>query len=131
MLMVAKWTCLTNHARLPCIAHDPGCACATLRPAWASPSAPPTASVTGLAEAGHIVKHKDGRRNRCQIQAHLPLPEPARRERAVRCAALRHLEQAASIKPGTRHPAQPLGPHHRHLRGGARRGGRAPGAGVA
>jgi hypothetical protein len=84
MLMVANWTFLTNHARvLLCIAYDPGCACATSRPAWASPSAPPTASVTDLAEAGYIVKHKDGRRNRYQIQAHLPLPEPTRRERTV------------------------------------------------
>jgi hypothetical protein len=30
-----------------------------------------------------VVKQKDGRRNRYQIQAHLPLPEPASRERAV------------------------------------------------
>jgi hypothetical protein len=37
--------------------------------------------VTGLAEAGYIVKQKNGRRNRDQIQAHLPLPEPASRER--------------------------------------------------
>jgi hypothetical protein len=36
-------------------------------------------------------------RNRYQIQAHLPLPEPNRRERAVRYAALRHPEHAASI----------------------------------
>jgi uncharacterized membrane protein len=35
--------------------------------------------VTDLAEAGYIVKQKDGRRNRYQIQAHLPLPEPASR----------------------------------------------------
>ncbi len=39
--------------------------------------------VTELAEAGYVVKQKDGRRNRYQIQAHLPLPEPARRERTV------------------------------------------------
>jgi hypothetical protein len=39
--------------------------------------------VTGLAAAGYIVKHKEGRRNRYQIQAHLPLPEPTRRKRTV------------------------------------------------
>src|SRR5258708_11516879 len=61
----------------------PGGALATSRPAWALPGAPPRASVTDLAEAGYIVKHKDGRRNRYQIQAHLPLPEPTRRERAA------------------------------------------------
>jgi hypothetical protein len=33
--------------------------------------------VTDLTAAGYVVKQKDGRRNRYQIQAHLPLPEPA------------------------------------------------------
>ncbi len=30
-----------------------------------------------------MVKEKDGRRNRYRIQAHLPLPEPAARQRTV------------------------------------------------
>jgi hypothetical protein len=30
-----------------------------------------------------IIKHKHGRRNRYQIQAHLPLPEPASQESAI------------------------------------------------
>jgi hypothetical protein len=38
--------------------------------------------ITDLVEAGYVVK-KDGRRNRYDIQAHLPLPDPASRERAV------------------------------------------------
>ena len=33
--------------------------------------------VTDLAQAGYIVKQKDGRRNRYQIQAHLPMRESA------------------------------------------------------
>jgi hypothetical protein len=36
-----------------------------------------------LTQAGYIVKQKDGRRNRYQIQAHLPLPEPTSRERTL------------------------------------------------
>jgi hypothetical protein len=39
--------------------------------------------VTDLAKAGYVSKHRDGRRNRYQIQAHLPLPEPTSRERTV------------------------------------------------
>ena len=39
--------------------------------------------VTDLAEAGYGVKQKTGRRNRYQIQAHLPLPEPSSQERTV------------------------------------------------
>ena len=82
--MVANWTFLTNHARvLLCIAHDPG---ARLRDIAASAGITERAAygiVTDLTAAGYIVKHKDGRRNRYQIQAHLPLPEPTRRERTV------------------------------------------------
>ena len=39
--------------------------------------------MTDLTEAGYLVKQKAGRRNRYHIQAHLPLPEPATRERTV------------------------------------------------
>ncbi|HEX9356376.1 MAG TPA: winged helix-turn-helix domain-containing protein [Streptosporangiaceae bacterium] len=81
---MANWTFLTNHARaLLCIAHDPG---ARLRDIAASLGITERSAygiVADLAEAGYIVKHKDGRRNRYQIQAHLPLPEPTRRERTV------------------------------------------------
>lgn len=34
-------------------------------------------TVTGLTAAGYIVEKKDGRRNRYQVQAQLPLPEPS------------------------------------------------------
>jgi len=36
--------------------------------------------VTDRTEAGDVVKHQDGRRNRCQIQAHVPLYETGSRE---------------------------------------------------
>ncbi len=39
--------------------------------------------VTDLATAGYVLKQKDGRRNRYQIQAHLPLPEPTSQEPAI------------------------------------------------
>ena len=39
--------------------------------------------VTDLTAAGYAAKQKDGRRNRYQIQAHLPLPEPASQEPAI------------------------------------------------
>jgi hypothetical protein len=81
---VANWSFLTNHARvLLCIAHDPG---ARLRDIAASLGITERSAfgiVTDLAEAGYVVKQKDGRRNRYQIQAHLPLPEPASQEPAI------------------------------------------------
>ena len=81
---MADWGFLTNHARvLLCIAHDPG---ARLRDIAASLGITERSAhgiITDLAEAGYVVKQKDGRRNRYQIQAHLPLPEPGTREPAV------------------------------------------------
>ena len=39
--------------------------------------------VTDLAAAGYVVKQKHGRRNGCQIQAYLSLPEPVSHEPAI------------------------------------------------
>jgi len=39
--------------------------------------------VTDLTAAGYVLKHRDGRRNRYEIQAHLPLPEPGSRAPAI------------------------------------------------
>ncbi len=39
--------------------------------------------VADLTQAGYVAKLKDGRRNRYQIQTHLPLPEPASRQRTI------------------------------------------------
>jgi len=39
--------------------------------------------VTDLVDAGYIKKTKEGRRNRYEVQAHMPLPEPTSRERAI------------------------------------------------
>ena len=40
-------------------------------------------TVTDLAEVGYLIRHKDGRRNRYQIQAHLPAPGPGTRDPAI------------------------------------------------
>lgn len=82
--MVTSWSFLTNHARvLLCVAHDPG---ARLRDIAASLDITERSAfgiITDLVEAGYVVKEKNGRRNCYHIQAHLPLPEPDGRERAV------------------------------------------------
>ena len=74
---------LTSHARvLLRIAHDPG---ARLRDIAASLDITERSAhgiVTDLTAAGYVIKQKDGRRNRYQIQAHL-LPEPATQEPAI------------------------------------------------
>jgi DNA-binding MarR family transcriptional regulator len=80
----ANWTFLTNHARvLLCIARDPGVRLRDIAARLGITERSAYGIVTDLAEAGYIVKGKDGRRNRYQIQAHLPLPESTGRERTV------------------------------------------------
>jgi IclR-like helix-turn-helix domain-containing protein len=83
-LVMANWSFLTNHARvLMCIAHDPGARLRDIAAGLGITERSAYGIVTELAEAGYVVKQKDGRRNRYQIQAHLPLPEPTSQERTV------------------------------------------------
>jgi DNA-binding MarR family transcriptional regulator len=84
MLMMASWTFLTNHARvLLCIAHDPGVRLRDIAASLGITERSAYGIVTDLAEAGYVVKQKTGRRNRYQIQAHLPPPERSSQERTV------------------------------------------------
>ena len=81
---MANWTFLTNHARvLLLIAHDPGVRLRDIAASVGITERSAYGVVTDLAEAGYVVKQKDGRRNRYQVQTHLPLPEPTSQERTV------------------------------------------------
>ncbi|MGO8956503.1 MAG: helix-turn-helix transcriptional regulator [Streptosporangiaceae bacterium] len=79
-----SWSFLTNHGRvLLCIARDPGVRLREVAAGLGITERSAHAIVADLAAAGYLVKHKHGRRNRYQIQAHLPLPEPASQEPAI------------------------------------------------
>jgi hypothetical protein len=81
---VESWSFLTNHARvLLCIAHDPDARLRDIAASLGITERSVYGIVTDLTAAGYVVKHKDGRRNLYQIQAHLPLPEPASKEPAI------------------------------------------------
>jgi hypothetical protein len=83
-MSAAGWTFLTKHAQvLLCIARDPGIRLRDIAGRVEITERSAYGIVLDLAEAGYIVKEKVGRRNRYQIQAHLPLPEPTSRERTV------------------------------------------------
>ena len=70
-----RWSFLTNHARvLLCIARDPGVRLRDIAASLGITERSAHGIVSDLAGAGYLVKRKDGRRNRYQIQAHLPLP---------------------------------------------------------
>ena len=73
---MADWSFLTNHARvLLCIAHDPGTSLRDIAARLDITERSAHGIITDLTAAGYLVKQKDGRCNRYQIQAHLPLRE--------------------------------------------------------
>src|SRR6185437_10552008 len=81
---MVSWGFLTNHARvLLCIAHDPGVRLRDVAASLGITERSAHGFVTDLTAAGYVVKQKDGRRNRYQIQAHMPLPETASQQPAI------------------------------------------------
>ena len=81
---MADWSFLTNHARsLLYIAQNSEARLRDLAVALDVTERTAYGVVADLAEAGYVVKEKDGRRNRYHIQEHLPLPDSIGRERTV------------------------------------------------
>ena len=94
-----SWNFLTNHARvLLCIARDPGVRLRDVATSLGITERSAYAIVTDLAAAGYLVKQKHGRRNRYQIQAQLPLPEPASQEPAIGDVLALLLGDGAALK---------------------------------
>jgi hypothetical protein len=81
---MAKWTFLSNHGRaLLCIAHDPDVRLRDIADSLGITERSAYAIVNDLAEAGYVVKERDGRRNRYQLRPDLPLPETPDRGQAI------------------------------------------------
>jgi predicted transcriptional regulator of viral defense system len=81
---MTSWGFLTTHARvLLCIAHDPGVRLRDIAATLGVTERRAHGIVTDLTQAGYLIRQKDGRRNRYQVQAHLPLPGPGTREPAI------------------------------------------------
>ena len=81
---MATWSFLTNHGRaLLCIAREPDVRVRDIAASLAITERRAHDIVTDLVAAGYIRKTKDGRRNRYEVQADMPLPEPTSRERAI------------------------------------------------
>ena len=78
------WSFLTNHARaLIAIADQPDARLRDLAATLGVTERTAFGIVTDLAEAGYVVKEREGRRNRYHIQEHLPLPADIGRERTI------------------------------------------------
>ena len=82
--MFMTWGFLTNHAQaLLCIAHDPGVRLREVASALGITERAAFGIVSDLVEAGYVLKDKQGRRNRYEVQVDLPLPEASLRRRTV------------------------------------------------
>jgi DNA-binding transcriptional ArsR family regulator len=81
---MAEWSFLTNHARaLLCIADDPGVRLRDIADTLLITERSAFGIVDDLVEAGYVRKEREGRRNRYEVQGHLPLPDPISRTRTV------------------------------------------------
>ena len=78
---MASWGFPTTHARVRlCIAHDPDARLRDIAATLGVTERRAHGIVTDLTQAGYLIRQKDGRRNRYQVQAHLPLPGPGTRD---------------------------------------------------
>jgi hypothetical protein len=78
------WTFLTNHAQvLVCIARDPGVRLRDIGERVGITERATHRIVAELADAGYITRHRNGRRNRYTINAHLPLPDRIAHEQNI------------------------------------------------
>lgn len=83
-MTTTTWNFLTNHGRaLLCIADDAEVRIRDIAETLGITERRAHGIVTDLTTAGYLVKTKEGRRNRYQIQSHLPIPEATARERAI------------------------------------------------
>lgn len=71
---MANWNFLTNHGRaLLFIANDPGTRLRDIAEKLGITERTAFGIVTDLTTAGYVKKDREGRRNRYEIQAHLPV----------------------------------------------------------
>ena len=81
---MGQWSFLTNHARaLLFLAREPDARLRDLALALDVTERTAYGIVNDLTEASYLVKERDGRRNRYQIQEHLPVPGALRPDLTV------------------------------------------------
>jgi DNA-binding MarR family transcriptional regulator len=73
----SRWDFLTNHAHvLTCVAHDPGIRLRDIAAAVGITERAAHRVLSELVEEGYVLREREGRRNRYQIVADLPLRHP-------------------------------------------------------
>ena len=78
------WTFLTNHAQvLLCVAADPTVRLREIAERVGLTERGAHRIIIELEASGYLTRKREGRRNRYKVKAHLPLPDPAARDRQV------------------------------------------------
>ena len=81
---MATWNFLSNHGQaLLCIARDPHMRLRDIADCLGITERRTYDIVSDLTEAGYVVKEKEGRRNRYEVQGHLPMPDDLAQEQAI------------------------------------------------
>jgi len=81
---MAEWTFLTNHAHvLLCLARDPDTRLRDVADAVGITERAAQRIVAELVDAGYLSRMRDGRRNRYEIHAELPLRHPMERDHGI------------------------------------------------
>jgi len=81
---VGNWSFFTNHGRaLLAVADNPEIRLRDIAAELGITERHAYAIVNDLTDAGYVLKEREGRRNRYQVQSHLALPELPDRERAI------------------------------------------------
>ncbi len=81
---MADWNFLTNHGRaLVSIASDPGIRLRDIANRLGITERTAYGIVVDLTDAGYVTKVRDGRRNRYEVHAHLPLKGAVGRELTI------------------------------------------------
>jgi hypothetical protein len=100
---MSEWSFLTNHGKaLLCIAHDPEVRLRDIAATLGITERSAYSIVDDLTRAGYVVKEKEGRRNRYQIQDHLPIPESLGRKQAIGEVLDLMTDSKKQRKPGTK-----------------------------
>jgi uncharacterized membrane protein len=72
-----RWDFLTNHAHvLTCVAHDPGIRLRDIAAAVGITERAAYRILSELVEEGYVLREREGRRNRYQVVADLPMRHP-------------------------------------------------------
>jgi len=78
------WDFLTNHSHvLVCVANDPGIRARDIATAVGITERATHRILGELVKEGYVLRERQGRRNRYEIVADLPLPHPLVKERQV------------------------------------------------